>query len=174
MTTVPRRTLNPPLSALAVAMFSMLTMIATAQAQILTPLHGFTYGADGGDPVGGLSQDAAGNLYGVTFEGGYTQCCEGSHQAGCGVVFKLSRHGSGWVFETLYEFAGQPDGGVPNARVVISPDGALYGTTSQGGNGACPSDHVTGRCGSLRRSKALTVAWEPEGDSIRVKTPCRK
>lgn len=33
-----------------------------APAQTLTVLHGFTFGADGGYPIGGLTQDTAGAL----------------------------------------------------------------------------------------------------------------
>ena len=121
-----------------------ISTISPVQAQTLTPLHGFSGNADGKYATGGLSHDAAGNLYGVTSDGGLTQCFSRSGQVGCGVVFKLARHGSAFVFQTLYEFSGQPDGGIPYARVVVGSDGELYGTTSQGGNGACPSDHGCG------------------------------
>jgi uncharacterized repeat protein (TIGR03803 family) len=113
-------------------------------AQTLTALHDFTDGADGGFPAGGLTQDAAGNLYGVAYKGGIIQCFDINSPVGCGVVFKLSHHGSAWVFSTLYEFAGQPDGGIPLARVIVGPDGALYGTTSQGGTGPCLGEHGCG------------------------------
>jgi uncharacterized repeat protein (TIGR03803 family) len=45
-----------------------------------TTLHTFTGGADGGTPYAGLIQDAKGNLYGTTYNGG----------TGFGVVFKLT------------------------------------------------------------------------------------
>ncbi len=124
--------------------FSLAVLTNIAQAQTLTSLHGFSGQTDGSYPVGGLSQDAAGNLYGVTVGGGLMQCINRVGQTGCGVVFRLARHGSAFVFQTLYEFSGQPDGGISDARVVVGPDGELYGTTSQGGNGACTDEHGCG------------------------------
>jgi uncharacterized repeat protein (TIGR03803 family) len=49
-----------------------------------TTLYSFG-GADGGDPVAALVQDAAGNLYGTTVNGGASGFC----RYGCGTVFKL-------------------------------------------------------------------------------------
>ena len=117
---------------------SFVTMIAlaliavpTLHAQTYTVLHSFTGGADGYWPYAGLTIDAEGNLYGTTKYGGY----EGMHCDGgaCGTVFKLTRRGSTWVLNSLYEFKGGDDGKFPVARVVFGPDGRLYGTTSRGG-----------------------------------------
>ena len=73
--------------------------------------------------------DQAGNLYGTALIGGQGfQYCN----LGCGTVFKLTDKGSGWVFTPIYIFSGA-DGANPSARVVIGPDGALYGTAVQGG-----------------------------------------
>jgi uncharacterized repeat protein (TIGR03803 family) len=49
-----------------------------------TVLHNFTGGSDGCLPVAGLIADSAGNLYGVTAQGGLGLC-----DRGYGVVFKL-------------------------------------------------------------------------------------
>ena len=68
--------------------------------------------------------DRAGNFYGTTLTGGEGQV---------GTVFKMTRRGSGWIFATLYSFHG-PDGSNPQARVIIGPDGSLYGTTTNGGS----------------------------------------
>ncbi len=109
---------------------------AIAPAQTLTVLHTFTDGADGGflapSMSGGITRDSGGNLYGTTNAGGITtgQC----GFVGCGVVFKVSSHG---VETPIYKFQGAPDGMYPDARVIIGPDGALYGTTQQGGSGSC-------------------------------------
>lgn len=118
--------------------------VPSLKAQTLAVLHNFTGGADGSDPAAGLAQDSAGNLYGTTQEGGNGPCVVNSARVGCGVVFKMSRQGSGWVFRTLYEFGGPPDGEYPLARVIVGPDGALYGTTSQGGAGACLGEQGCG------------------------------
>ena len=52
-----------------------------------TVLYRFTGGTDGARPYGGVVLDAAGNIYGTTFEGGLGQCDE---DLGCGVVFKVT------------------------------------------------------------------------------------
>ena len=130
-------------AAVALAMFVLLTMSA-AHAQTFTVLHNFTNGPDGGEPVAGLSMDRAGNLYGAASTGGNTSGgCSYPNPPGCGTVFKLSRKGSGWVLTTLYTFSG-PDGRNPQTRVIIGPDGSLYGTTSLGG------DNNTGTVFNLR------------------------
>jgi uncharacterized repeat protein (TIGR03803 family) len=98
-----------------------------AAAQTFTVLHSFS-GADGGTPKSGLTMDRAGNLYGTTMVGGnYNPSCFAN--TGCGTVFKLSHSGTGWVLSQLYRFNGTSDGATPMARVVLGPDGALYGTT---------------------------------------------
>jgi uncharacterized repeat protein (TIGR03803 family) len=130
-------------AAVALAMFVLLTMSAV-HAQTFTVLHNFTNGPDGGEPVAGLSMDRAGNLYGAASTGGNTSGgCSYPNPPGCGTVFKLSRKGSGWVLTTLYTFGG-PDGRNPQTRVIIGPDGSLYGTTSLGG------DNNTGTVFNLR------------------------
>jgi len=109
----------------------LLTVFATElHAQTWTVLHNFT-GPEGAGPQAGLTMDQAGNLYGTTYNGGSTagNC---HFTSGCGVVFKMTRRGSDWTLTPLYKFAG-PDGSNPAARVIIAPDGTLYGTTVYGG-----------------------------------------
>lgn len=53
----------------------------------LTVLHDFTGGTDGASPVGGLTIDLAGNLYGTAANGGDLNDCSGY---GCGVVFEIT------------------------------------------------------------------------------------
>jgi len=97
---------------------------APAEAQTFTVLHTFTGAQDGANPYNGLVMDRAGNLYGTAKFGGNN---------GFGVVFKLSRGGSGWIFTPLHDFAGA-EGSSPTT-VTIGPDGNLYGTTEFGGAG---------------------------------------
>ncbi len=53
-----------------------------------TTLYSFTGGADGGGPTAGLVQDAQGNLYGTTNNGGVTAgACKSTY--GCGTVFQM-------------------------------------------------------------------------------------
>lgn len=125
-------------SALVLSLLTPLAMVITAtpsaEAQTFSVLHQFTNGADGGEPQAGLTMDRAGNFYGTASTGGNTTGpCAIRNPHGCGTVFKLSRHGSDWFLTTLYTFSGS-DGANPLARVIIGPDGSLYGTTSAGGS----------------------------------------
>jgi uncharacterized repeat protein (TIGR03803 family) len=87
-----------------------------------TVLYSFTGGADGGFPAAGVIEDAAGNLYGTTINGGAFNN---------GTVFKLSSNGEETV---LYSFTGGSDGGGPSAGVIRDAAGNLYGTTVNGGS----------------------------------------
>ncbi len=49
-------------------------------------LHSFNDSPDGANPMGGLTLDAAGNLYGTTSDGGDLSC----GFSGCGTVFKVT------------------------------------------------------------------------------------
>ena len=108
-----------------------------AQGQTYKVIYNFAGGTDGAGPDAGLTMDSAGNLYGTTGGGGYQQgsCSPG----GCGTVFKLSPHGSEWIFTPLYNFKGDDDGWCPEAVPTIGPDGNLYGTTTDGSPGGSPA-----------------------------------
>ncbi|HEV2381129.1 MAG TPA: choice-of-anchor tandem repeat GloVer-containing protein [Terriglobia bacterium] len=114
---------------------AILTMLAaasvSAQAQTFKIFHTFTGPtADGAFPSGELLLDAAGNLYGTTFDGG-DAVCFGYY---CGTVFKVTKAGEGTV---LYNFTGGTDGAFPQAGLVADFAGNLYGTTPAGGNTSC-------------------------------------
>jgi uncharacterized repeat protein (TIGR03803 family) len=84
----------------------------------------FSFG-DGttGYPAGALVQGSDGTLYGTA--AGYSSG---------GTVFKLSTNGSG--FMVLHTFTGTSgDGERPFAALLLGSDGALYGTTEDGGSG---------------------------------------
>ena len=101
-------------------------------AWVLTPLHIFTGKADGGAPMGDLTFDPAGNLYGTTSAGGY-----GCNGVGCGVVFELSPPAKGhgaWTERVLFAFDDGPNGGNPEGGLARSPTGALFGLTYLGGD----------------------------------------
>jgi hypothetical protein len=73
-----------------------------------TVVQTFDNGTGGGDLMGGMVADAAGNLYGAAFIGGNLSDCLGQ---GCGNVFRLSPNGSGgWTETVLYNFTGGADG----------------------------------------------------------------
>jgi uncharacterized repeat protein (TIGR03803 family) len=82
--------------------------------------YGFS-GPDGQGPLGGLTLDAQGNLYGTTTLGG--------GPIGAGSVFKLTPSG---VETVLIGFSGG-DGAIPAGNLAIDAKGNIYGTTQQGG-----------------------------------------
>src|SRR5580704_12576068 len=126
-------------AAIALVILLGLTLVV-AQAQTFTVLHTFSGGGDGANPLAGLTMDTAGNFYGTTSLGG----------TGNGEVYKLSRRGSGWILNPLYQFAGMPDGSFPESRVTIAADGTLYGTTFYGGiaGAGCLQGRPT-QCGTV-------------------------
>lgn len=89
-----------------------------------TVLHRFTGRTDGGNPLGGLVHDNAGNLYGTAGFGG---------AGGSGTVYKLSHTPAGWKEIVLHSFAGSADGINPGAPLVFDSLGNLYGATYNGG-----------------------------------------
>jgi uncharacterized repeat protein (TIGR03803 family) len=98
-----------------------------------TILHSFGFsGGDGIVPYGTLIRDAAGNLYGVTNEGGDYSCFSG---AGCGVVYKLDASNNETILYTFTGIAG--DGASPGGGLVRDRGGNLYGTTFSGGSSYC-------------------------------------
>ena len=126
---ISRSTIGP-ITACVVLCLSALA----AQAQTFTVLHTFTGLNDGAVPEAGLITDRAGNLYGTASVGG----------VGCGTVFELKSSGPSWLFTPLYAFKGGSDGCQPQARMVIGPNGVLYGTTVSGGGNVC----YYGTCGT--------------------------
>jgi len=124
-------TIKPAVFVLLLALPLMVATSRLTQAQSFRVLHTFTGTNDGFAPDAGVSIDASGNLYGsATFGGEHTSPCE---PLGCGLVFKLTNHGGGWILQPLYSFQGGNDGNYPEAPVVRSGDGTLYSTTVEGG-----------------------------------------
>ncbi|MGA2686713.1 MAG: choice-of-anchor tandem repeat GloVer-containing protein [Candidatus Korobacteraceae bacterium] len=126
-------------SVIMLAIVFSLTAVA-GQGQTFAVLHNFTGGQDGANPLAGVSMDRVGNLYGTASLGAL----------GYGTVYKLALHGTGWVLTPLYQFRGGSDGFYPEARVIVGPDGRLYGTTFYGGNSqpACLQGDVQ-TCGTV-------------------------
>jgi hypothetical protein len=98
-------------------------------------------GCTGGySPRGSLTIDAAGNLYGTTYGGGFTHHCAGFQVYGCGTVFELapdSSRPSGWANTVLYRFCpvggSCANGSGPYGGLIMDGAGNLYGTTPFGG-----------------------------------------
>ncbi|HLH81000.1 MAG TPA: choice-of-anchor tandem repeat GloVer-containing protein, partial [Chthonomonas sp.] len=86
---------------------------------------------DGSNPVGGLIQGRDGALYGTAIAGGTN---------GTGVIFKINPDGTGFqVLHTFSALTGEfrmfnQDGANPIAALLQGKDGALYGTTINGGS----------------------------------------
>lgn len=92
----------------------------------LTTLYSFgSVENDGALPVTGVTRDQAGNLYGTTYAGGGYM-----HY---GVAYKLTASGA---YTILHSFLLSTDGGYPWAGVTLH-GGALYGTTTVGGDPVC-------------------------------------
>jgi len=88
-------------------------------------LHRFGSSAnDGTNPWGGLVVDAAGNVYGTTYEGG---------RYGHGTIFKLAQVEGKWKETRLYGFPSLSLGGYPWGNLVFDQSGNLYGVAN-GGN----------------------------------------
>jgi uncharacterized repeat protein (TIGR03803 family) len=88
-------------------------------------LHAFN-GKDGGGPLASLVFDGRGNLYGTT---------EWDSVDSGGTVFELTRKSNGGRTErVLHRFSRGSDGGNPEAGVIVTATGHLYGTTFWGGN----------------------------------------
>lgn len=97
-----------------------------------TVLHEFEGAAqsDGAAPAARPVQDALGNLYGTTSNGGDAQCVPHYGEQGCGTVFKIDTAGHETV---LHRFTGAPlDGQIPSS-LIIDARGIMYGTTTFGG-----------------------------------------
>jgi uncharacterized repeat protein (TIGR03803 family) len=81
-------------------------------------LHQFTGGKDGHYPFSGLISDAAGNLYGTTWDGG-------AHNLGTVYELMLGQDGK-WREKVLHSFASNP-GAILTAGLVFDATGNLYG-----------------------------------------------
>jgi len=115
-----------------------------------TVLYRFMGGTDGENPSATLVRDNSGVLYGTTFSGGTGGCADiFGNVLGCGTVFKLTPPAPGntkWTKTTLHHFASGTDGAQPLGKLFIDGAGALYGTTTAGGNGPC-GDGIGGTVG---------------------------
>jgi uncharacterized repeat protein (TIGR03803 family) len=92
-----------------------------------TVLHSFTGGSDGATPYAGLVRDAAGHMYGTTYNGGLKLA---ACALGCGVVFEIDLGGHEKV---LHQFSSGTDGAFPVGGLILDTAGDLYGATESGG-----------------------------------------
>jgi hypothetical protein len=105
--------------------------------------HIFDGNPDGRRPVGRLTTDRNGDLFGATSGGAAV-----SHEYG--TVFEIQHSKYGWKEKILHTFTGSTDGATPSAGLISDSQGHLYGTTQYGGgSGNCTFyDQKTG-CGAV-------------------------
>ena len=92
-----------------------------------TVLYAFQGNQDGDNPVGGVSRDAAGNLFGTT----------AGIEGATATVFKVDKNGNETV---LFGFTNFVDGAFPKTPPILDKAGNLYGTTYYGGDVNCGFD----------------------------------
>ena len=81
-------------------------------------IYAFLGGAGGVSPLGGLTFDSEGNLYGVADD----------------LAFELKPNSNGsWTAKTLHTFTGGSDGAIAESFLSFDKLGNLYGTTYTGG-----------------------------------------
>ena len=105
----------------------ILSVVGPASAATkLKTLHAFQGGtADGGYAYGPLVIDKRGDLYGITEDGGSTNC--GGY--GCGVAFKLTPGTGPWKEKVFYALAPNAEGyASQNSAMIADNKGNFFGT----------------------------------------------
>jgi hypothetical protein len=97
-----------------------------------TVLYSFQGRNDGRNPLGPLTLDSTGVLFGTASVG-----------QDYGLFFRFKPNGK--VYKVLYNFRGSPDGDYPASRLTQNKVGGFYGTTLSGGTGQT----CHGGCGSV-------------------------
>jgi uncharacterized repeat protein (TIGR03803 family) len=125
---------------------------STWAKQILHTMCSANHCADGAIPLG-LTENGAGDLFGVTMTG---QQKPGCAKRDCGTVFELSPQTGD--FTTLYAFCSLKDcadGDSPSGPVTILDNGDLIGATATGGDTA---NHYPNGGGVLYRLSGTTFS----------------
>jgi hypothetical protein len=103
-----------------------------------TTIYTFSCTSQGYYPLGGLTLDKQGNLYGTTSAGTYRG----------GTVFKMkppTTPGGKWSYSDIHIFApARGDGAGPSAPLTLDSSGNVYGTTAVGGTYAVNGQLVGG------------------------------
>lgn len=123
---------------------------ASARAASFDVVYMFKGGTDGASPVGGVIIDRLGNIYGATQEGGNGGC----NGPGCGTIYKITPGGAEAV---LYAFTGGSDGSNPTNVLLLSGEGDLYGTATDGGQEGCIYDEGCGTAFKLSPSGTFSL-----------------
>jgi hypothetical protein len=114
-------------------------------------LHTFTLGGDFAFPLGRLTFDANGNVYGSASSGGSKRTIPS------GGVYMLTPGATlPWTMTQLYTFSSGNDGSDPQIGVTLDADGNVFGTTLIGGR------HYLGVVFELLKPATLTKAFWKE------------
>ena len=120
-----------------------------------TILYSFKDSPDGALPSANLIADGDGGYFGTTERGGSGSCpiTDPKEAEGCGTVFRLTPPAKGktaWTETVLYSFKGHADGALPIFGLLRVASGVLYGTTVNGGTGACAATSFSpAGCGTV-------------------------
>jgi len=139
------------------------SLLTSAEAQKETIWHNFPIanGVDGYDPVGGVTIDANGSLWGTTALGG---------AYGGGVVYKLYSPDGRWsneeVVHSFNPYNG--DGYTPYSGVIVGLKdgfyrGNIYGTTYQGGTHAAGSVYELSQLAGGGYAEAILHSFNGNG-----------
>jgi uncharacterized repeat protein (TIGR03803 family) len=121
-----------------------------------TVLYAFKGSSDGNGPLGGLTIDAHGDLFGGTLLGGGASACPSS---GCGILFELKRVGAAYKERVLHRFQSGTDGATPGSPPIFVGH-ALYGTAATGGgNPSCGSAPINRGCGTIYKLTPRTGGY---------------
>jgi uncharacterized repeat protein (TIGR03803 family) len=104
------------------------TVFSMTTAGVIHTIYNFTgIGTDGCGPGGPLTEGSDGKLYGTTADCGGT--------ADAGIIFKMTLCSTTLCATetTLHVFDPTTDGANPFAGLLLSSNGAFYGTTTEGG-----------------------------------------
>lgn len=106
--------------------FELMPPTESGGAWTISQIYAFSGGSDGANPRASLVFSPRGVLFGTTEQGGAN---------GYGTVFSLTPTGNGnWSQAVIYSFkGGQSDGANPEAGLILTSKGVLYGTTEAGG-----------------------------------------
>lgn len=122
-----------------------------------TVLHSFTGSPDGQVPNGGLVRDAAGNLYGVTFNSSIRAFDSGA-------VFELVNSSGTYSEKVLHSFTGT-DGSGPIGPPIIDASGNLYGSASGGLGGFGTIFELVNSSGTYSEKTLHSFTGSPDGVS---------
>jgi uncharacterized repeat protein (TIGR03803 family) len=128
--------------------------------------------ADGSYPNGSVVFDSVGNLYGVTPEGGNSNC---GSDPGCGLVFELIPAGASWTETLPYTFCSQgtcTTGDFPRGNLFIDHAGNLYGSDDEGVFELSPSGGTwTWKLISFNANNSVGLAMDAAGNFFTLLPP---